>query len=407
MKKRKNKILFYYLLISITIASIIQITGIVYLDPIDEYDSKEYINITRSLLNGDGFAITKASFRGFEKFKGEKPTRIRQPLYPLYLTIFLWLFGENILIVQTSQIILNIFSLVLIFLIAQEAYKEKLWPGTLIGLGLYFPLWLTSTFILSETLFIFLLVVSMFFLQRVLRSKESLTYFVFSGLFFALAFLTRPNVLPIAFLSFFLIFLYMGIKKALKYWGVVIITFCIVISPWFIRNIVSLGDYTPLSTNGGYNIWRVSISDKKLNSSEFRTAVQDGYYKDREANKRFYKMALKHIYNDPISYLKLGLFRVAWTWSYFPGSQLYRKNNTLFFIFTLTQFSILALALIGLLKIDKLQAAYFFLPAASLSFTSIFTVGISRYIVPAMPFILILSGQGICILINIIFKKTD
>ena len=398
---------YQWLLLSLGIALVIQIVGVAVLDPIDPYDSKEYLSISGSLFNGKGYAVTGTSFKGFESFQGETPTRMRQPGYPLYLILFYWLLGENTLALQFSQIVLNTLTLYLMFLIAGKTFGQRLWAGTLIGLALYFPLWLTSAFVLTEALFIFLLVLSMFLLQSAIYSEKNIGRFVISGALFGLAFLTRPIALPICFLSFFPIWLHQGLRKALLYWGVLLLTFLSVLFPWVLRNAIVLSDYTPLSTEGGYNLWSASTPENELKwfgSPEFRAAVKEGYYIDREANGRFTKMTITHIKSDPIDSLKRGLFRTIWTWSYFPGSRLYRSNTLIFGLFSLIQFAILVFAMLGLSMIDKTKVAYFLLPVVSLSCVLVLTKGKSRFIVPAMPFVIVLSVQGFWLLGQRLFK---
>ena len=166
---------------SLLIACAIQIAAVAALQPVSPYDGKEYLSISGSLYHGRGYAIIDASFDGFPSFNGEAPTRMRQPGYPLYLFLVYWLLGQRILVVQISQVILNSLTLYLVFLIARRAFGDKLWPGTLIAVGLYFPLWTTSAFVLTESLFAFLLALFMLALQDALY-KRSTRYFALIGL---------------------------------------------------------------------------------------------------------------------------------------------------------------------------------------------------------------------------------
>ena len=247
----------------------------------------------------------------------------------------------------------------------------------------------------------------MFFLQRAIQSGASVGCYALSGALFGVAFLTRPIALPVCFLSFFPIWFHIGLQKALLRWGVLFMVFVAVLSPWFFRNVVALGNYTPLSTDGGYNLWYASIPDnesKWFGSPEFRSAVQRGYYLDREANNRFTKMAAIHIKSDPLDYLQRGLLRFVRTWSYFPGSQLFASNALVFGFFSLVQFAILVCDLGSLFRMNKSDIAYLLLPVVGLSCVLVLTKGISRFIVPAMPFVLILSVQGFWMLEQRLFK---
>lgn len=123
--KQQNRNICQWLLGALVIVLIIQVAGLALLKPIDEYDSREYLSISGSLFHGKGYAVTDASFKGFESFGGERPTRMRQPGYPLYLVLFYYFAGQNIFIVQFSQVVLNILTLCLVFLIANRIFNTQ------------------------------------------------------------------------------------------------------------------------------------------------------------------------------------------------------------------------------------------------------------------------------------------
>lgn len=396
-----RRTIYVCLFISLAIAFIVQVVGIALLDPIDE-GSKEYLSISGSLFNGEGYAVTNASFKGFESFKGEVPTRMRQPGYPFYLVLFYWLLGENIIALQISQIVLNVLTLYFVFLIAYNTFRQRLWPGTLIGLGLYFPLWLTSAFVLNESLFTFLLVLFMFLFQKAIYT-EKIAYFALSGAVLSSAFLTRPIVMPLYLLSFFPIWYHVKLRKAAVFWGLLLIASLAVIFPWFLRNAIVLGDYTPLSTDGRHGFWVATLKNEEpewFSSPQFRFAVRDeDYYMTRESASRFVNLAIENIKADPSDYFVRSVKRVIWTWSYFPGSQIYLNNAIVFGLFRLIQIIVLLSAAYGMLiTLDMKTGAYYLLPVIVLSCALVFHWGFARIIIPAMPFVLVLSGQGFWLL---------
>jgi len=394
--KKEDKSLLLWLFISLAICFLIQLAGIAVLEPI-AYDSKEYLSISGNLFHNYEYAIT-GTFEGFESFEGETPTRMRQPGYPIYLILFYWLSGESIRVLQFSQVILNLFTFYLMFLIAKKTFKEKLWAGTLIGLALYFPLWFTSAFALTDCLFTFLLVLAMFFLQRALYSAKIIRLYALSGAVFGLAFLTRPIGLLLGLLSIFPIWLYLKKKEVLRLWGVLLISFCVIIFPWFLRNAIVMGDYTPLSSIGGYGFWVATLEDEKLasfDSPKFLSIVQDDHYHGLKANSRFTDAAIMNVKKEPVRYFVRGVKRLLWVWSYFPGSRIYRDNFIVFSLFSLIQAVLLFSALFCMFTIsDKKLVGYYLFPALSLLCPIIFYLAISRFLIPAMPFILVFAGQG-------------
>ena len=391
----QHHLLFAALAICVTI----QICGIAFLSQGHaNLDTQEYLSISRSLVEGNGYGVVCASFTDFDAFRGESPTRMRQPGYPFYLVLFYWLTGQRDLIVQISQIILNLLTLVVAYRIALGVYGERSQNATLLLLAAYFPLWVTSAFILTESLFTFLLVSTMYLLWRATTTQSRLLHFGATGAGFAAMLLTRPIAMLPCLLCLIPLWAHLGFRKSVRWWGLQAAVCLVLVAPWFIRNSVSLGDYTLLSSDGGYNLWYSSVPDsapKWFDSPQFAEIVGDGYYLDRAANERFTQKAIVNIKADPGNYAARALVRPFWTWSYFPGSRQYRDLTALFIALNVVHYAILLLAAVGITTASRRDLAYLLLPVVSLSIVLTVSKGISRFIVPAMPFVLILAGQGI------------
>jgi hypothetical protein len=104
--------------------------------------------------------------------------------------------------------------------------------------------------------------------------------------------------------------------------------------------------------------------------------------------------ALERIGTDPVAYALTRIKKLAWVWSYFPGSQNFRGRALIFGFFTTVQILILVGAAGGLSRLDAKTAAYYLLPLITLSCVVAVADAKSRHIVPAMPYVLVLSGQG-------------
>lgn len=399
-----------WLALSIMLSVLIQGAGILALEAIGPYDSTEYLSISGNLFSGKGYAVAGTRFKGFETFQGEIPTRMRQPGYPLYLVVFYWAFGKNVIVTQISQVLLSVLTLCLVFRISRVTFGQDLWGGTLVALGLYFPLWLNSAYVATEILFTFLLALFMYALLKAITAKEpDVLKFFLTGTLAGIAFLTRPVAIFLALTSLVPIAAYMrNSRKTLLMWGVLNLAFFTTLLPWTLRNELVLGDLTFLSTEGGYNLWVASVGEEPRwhDSAEVQYAVQDGYYLDREANSRFISLAIGHIERDPFGYFARSIKRAAWVWSYFPGSQNFRGRQLVFGLFTAIQLLILLCAAFGMICNEGKMVRYYLLPAIGLSCTLLFSKAISRFIVPAMPFVLVLSGQGFWWLWNRIQRKT-
>ena len=125
-----------------------------------------------------------------------------------------------------------------------------------------------------------------------------------SGFWWGLSALTREISLlfmaPIAIWMFLYLPGKSRIKLFFKCYGILLLSFCLTISPWIIRNYVIFKKFIPISTNGGINfymgnnpdangafLWRLpkglewpnyrKISDRKILNSLEITICERGY----------------------------------------------------------------------------------------------------------------------------------
>ncbi|MFG5778547.1 glycosyltransferase family 39 protein [Comamonas sp. J-3] len=171
---------------------------------------------------------------------------LRSPGYPL----FLWIFTEksptqkgisNIVIAQS---ILGIFSLLLVFAIAQTLLPGA-WPLLPTLLTAISPqLVNTEVYILSESLFGFLLLSAIYTCtQYKVESRNSATL-VIAGLLLGLATIVRPTTQY--FLPFFVVYAALASQKQLKWHHYLAIASAFILPTafWTLRNIVTLGIYS-------------------------------------------------------------------------------------------------------------------------------------------------------------------
>lgn len=336
----------------------------------------------------------------------ERPTRIRQPGYPLFLCVFYWMAGPSMLILQLSQVALNVATIIILYAISRTIFGVRLWGGTIVLIGLYFPLWIMSAFVMSEILFAFFLALSMLLLLKALRSRAPLDY-VYAGIAFGASFLTRPVVLPLLVFSAAPLWLCeRKLRGALARFGAMALAFCLCISPWFLRNALVFGDYTPLSTAGGYNLWcstEEAARSPRKPGTESAAILEIGMGK-REDSKRFTDLAVRNIKADPLGHLGRGLARVGSRWTSFPGIRAYSDWPVLFGLFTCVQILLLLFAALGLLGLDGWRAAYLLLPAACATAALLVSWGPPRHLLPFMPYVVCLAGQGIYLVKRSLFR---
>lgn len=388
---------------AILIILLIQVIAIVKLPPIG-IDSREYLSLGRSLLDGKGYSITNFYEPGSETFNQEIPSRMRQPLYPLFLIPFYWITGKSILFLQIIQLIINFFTFLLLLKCAKEIFGENIWKWTPVLLSTYYPLWISSAYVLTEVLFTFLLTLSIYFLIKSVKDEKIMIFFL-TGFTTGLAFLTRPISLLIVFVILLSLVIHFKFKIGFKYWSIIAGGFFLVISPWMIRNTISMGEVTPFSTDGGFGLWISALNLDTLppqDDPEFRRIVDNSYYHERLANARFTEEGMKIIMSNPTRAFWNGLIRIPKTWYYLPGTKNLQDKLYFYLPLSIFQSSLVLLAIFGFLRSNKKLTIILIIPAISISLVFFISLGIARYLIPAMPLVLLLSGQAIQeILLNI------
>lgn len=391
--------------IALILCFAVQLAGILLAPRNDHYewDPLEYASLARNLYEHGQYGINRSDLTNAPNWAGENPSRTRQPLYPLFLIVSYWMPGKSLRVLQISQMLLNLGTLWCIFAIAKRIFGDGLWPGTIITLSLYFPLWFTSAFILSESLFTFLLAVSMLFLQRSIENGRSkLRFTALIGGFLGLCSLTRPVGFAVCICGLLLLLFCHGAKEGALCGLIMLGAFATVVFPWALRNCVSMGRFTPLSSETGANLFWGTFVQNSQDRKDFDLLYTDtvqhyGYYQSQQASARFQQLALERIRSRPMAYLGKRVAAVARMWGYFPGSRVsdISSHELLFVGLNGIHYLILVAAGLGLSTVRRQWRGFLLLPAISMTLPFLFVgAGVSRYLVPAAPYLLVLAGQG-------------
>jgi 4-amino-4-deoxy-L-arabinose transferase-like glycosyltransferase len=173
-----------------------------------------------------------------------EPDYYRTPLYPLFIMLAEAVGPEGFSIIAL-QIILGVLSGYFTYKLAREltgsAFISHL-AALIIAIDI--PSIVMNTLVLTETLFTFTLLLSVYMFIKYLRTK-SMGMLLWSSLFCGASILCRPIGFFLPFLfSFFLLF---SIRNDLKRTFIHLGAFCIVtfvtISPWLIRNKITFDHY--------------------------------------------------------------------------------------------------------------------------------------------------------------------
>ncbi len=201
------------------------------------YDPQEYHELAKAMLGWDFLDNT-----------------IRTPGYPVFIAFFYWIFGVNLPLVYAVQLMLSVFSVFMTYKIARMFFGEKtsLVAGSLLALDPHLILF--SFNLLSEALFIPVILVMTYYLIKYYQT-ETLKYLLIATVFMAASAYIRPVTLYLApaMLPLYLILGKGSWKQKLKSWGLMTALFFVLLSPWYMRNYVKFDSWS-FCTTGGYNI---------------------------------------------------------------------------------------------------------------------------------------------------------
>lgn len=333
--------------------------------PVEDSDAAYYNEVALNIVSGKGITYRQETYS-------------IAPAYPVFLAGIYKIFGQNYDAVRTVQAILSALTCVLIYLIAKNLFNKKV--ALIAGsIAVIYPSFiLQSTAIMTETLFIFLLVLAMLCLVLCLE-KSSAKWGLVAGISFGLATLTRPVALFFPVLILPLVFLYKKKQPTItagRNFLFVVIAMFLIMSPWIFR------DYLGLET--------VKLSQKLSNEV---VASRDVGRVARSVKKTFDKDSFFQILSN---FYKL--YRYPYTFSDVTGPGV-----------LLFHYLILVTALLGLILGYKKWRRFLPLVLIIIYITfphiipgEVFRVE-TRYVFPIMPFIMILSAFGINIIIKLYY----
>lgn len=214
-------------------------------------DEIQYNQLAENLIAGIGYVENTNPF-----FPGQSLYAWQAPAYPYLLAAVGTLSGHLIITTKIIQILLGTATVYLTYRLASTVFSH--YPAAIVGLivALYPGLVTNTHLILSETLFIFLLVLAF----NLLISPSGLLVPILSGIVFGLAILTRGIILyfaPIA--AVWLVFKDGADSQSIRKRALVGVLFLgailVPLAPWVARNYTTFHQFVLLETKGGVNFW--------------------------------------------------------------------------------------------------------------------------------------------------------
>ncbi|HHW47690.1 MAG TPA: glycosyltransferase family 39 protein [Clostridiaceae bacterium] len=184
-----------------------------------------------------------------------EPTVFVMPLYPLFLSIVMKIFGygtAGIQAIRVLQAVISCVTILMVFLIAKRLFDKKIALFSAFLVSFYFPNIVTAGYLLTETLFTALLYILLYYSLK-FSDEPSYGNFAILGVLWAAAVLCRPTVAPYPVLLFLYLLMHKRMKmgKLMKLGAAMSISFIIIMSPWWVRNFMEYGEFIPLTAASG------------------------------------------------------------------------------------------------------------------------------------------------------------
>lgn len=182
-----------------------------------------------------------------------KSTVYIMPGLTFILSFFVIIFGkfQAIIAFRIFQVVLQICSLNLIFLIGKKVFNKKAALIACIIDSIYIVEIYAANLILMEVTFKFLILLLIYLSIKALETKET-KYYVLAGIVWSLGCLFKPTiaVYPLVILLVWIKARY-KMKEMVKYASIVVAIFCIIMSPWWVRNYNNFNMFIPFTKSSG------------------------------------------------------------------------------------------------------------------------------------------------------------
>jgi len=347
-------------------------------------DSEEYLSYARHLLE-DG---------SFQNDDGE-PAR-RTPGYPLFLSVFLVLFGSDLFPIRLCQAVLDTGSVLLLYgLLRRLRYRT----GALLAAALMsvYPtiVFMTGT-ILTETLFIFFLLSSTFLLVNGLFGEGGAFSTGAAGAVYGITALIHPSSLLLFPMLLLFVPFIDAAGRPYRKTATGLLLFLMVLMPWTVRNHLVIGTWSPGTTKPGQDLYEAvgpgATGGPRGETNFLPESVH--HLSNAEQNRFLLRESVDVMIRDPIRTLRLAGIKFARTWTPLPNAPSYRGWPHVL-ILPLAYGLVLLLAVVGLGKVRCwTDLLLMILPVLYVALLHIVFIGSIRYRIPVMPFLIGLAGIG-------------
>lgn len=365
-------------------------------------DARAYDTIAQHIANGLGY-------REDISVPLEQDTSIVRvgPGYEFFLAGIYKTFGHHIEIVWMLQATFLAASVWLTFIISRLVFKQHWHP--LIGIAaaalvaLSPDLILASSMLLTETLAIFLMLLTVYV---IFRRFNNLSYSntILSAFLLGLAFFVRtPLGIVLIIVAVFDI-----LNKRYKHALLFVFVFLLVLTPWTVRNYRLYHVFIPANLAAGYDLLAGNHEEATGELIEMPKHISEKYIdlNKVDADRAMMKDTAIYILSHPLQFAKLTLLRTSMYFSFsrptgwwFHLTKVEQVTTAL--VSGLYSVILFTLGLSGIILSRKIKSKHIALVRAllfSMPLAIIFIIVETRYRYPVYPFLAIFAGYAIYML---------
>lgn len=207
-------------------------------------DGIEYHILGSNLANGKGYVTPQGD-----------PYIFRPPGYPFFLAIVYRLFGPLPDVARMANVFLGALTCLPVYAFARRLWDWKVGLIAAAGIAVHPLLIYLTGLIYPESLTIFLIALS-FYLTLAARQSSRVWPLLFLALTLAELIYLRPSfILWTLSLVVWVWVAFSTLRTRLKNAVIVIGGALILIAPWAVRNTLTFGEFSWMSTNGGVTFW--------------------------------------------------------------------------------------------------------------------------------------------------------
>lgn len=221
------------------------------------------------------------------------PTAYRPIGYPALVGAVFVAAGHDPIAVKFLQVLIDGGTGLLLFLLLAPRSRRAALLATF-SWSLFPPAILFTNFLMSESVFTFLFLLTIFLLCR--AGPKQYTALLALGLLIGILTLMKPGAFLLALVPILLLH---TLRLSSRMIGVLLFGLAAAVAPWVIRNFVTFGTFS-LSSNGGINLLIGNHPDATGGYNlSFDTSILEGTTNEFEADARARRVAWEFIKNNP------------------------------------------------------------------------------------------------------------